>query len=101
MFPHEDSTRGNKNLVMGTSLDVQRLRLHAPNAGSPGSIPAWETGAHVPRLSIHLWQLKILQAATKTQGSLINTEIKVKYFVKKSLVILSAWSLRALCVFEE
>ena len=48
MFPHEDSTRGNKNLVMGTSLDVQRLRLHAPNAGSPGSIPAWETGAHVP-----------------------------------------------------
>ena len=73
MFPHEDSARGYKNLVMGTSLVVQRLRLHAPNAGSPGSIPGWETGSHVLRLSIHMWQLKILQAATKTQGSLINT----------------------------
>ena len=63
MFPHEDSARGYKNLVMGTSLVVQRLRLHAPNAGSPGSIPGWETGSHVLRLSIHMWQLKILQAA--------------------------------------
>ena len=28
---------------IGTSLVVQWVRLHAPNAGSPGSIPGWGT----------------------------------------------------------
>ena len=28
---------------MGTSLAVQWLRLHAPNAGGPGLIPGWGT----------------------------------------------------------
>ena len=38
---------------------VQRLRLHIPNAGGPGSIPGQGTRSHMP-------QLKILHAATKT-----------------------------------
>ena len=31
----------------GTSLVVQRVRLHAPNAGGPGWIPAWGTRSHM------------------------------------------------------
>ena len=30
----------------GTSLVAQRLRLRAPNAGAPGSIPGKETRSH-------------------------------------------------------
>ena len=46
------------NTGAGTSLVVQWLRLRAPNAGGPGSIPAQGT--------------KIPHAATKTRGSQIN-----------------------------
>ena len=41
---------------------VWRLRLCAPNAGGPGSIPGQGTRSHMP-------QLKILLATTKTQLS--------------------------------
>ena len=41
---------------------VQWLRLCAPNAGIPGSIPGQGTICHMP-------QLKILHAATKTHNS--------------------------------
>ena len=34
----------------GTSLVVQWLRRHAPNAGGSGSIPGQGTGSHVPQL---------------------------------------------------
>ena len=34
----------------GTSLVVQWLGFHAPNARGPGSIPAQETGSHVLQL---------------------------------------------------
>ena len=47
---------------------VQWLRLLAPSAGGPGSIPGQGTGSHMP-------QLKVPHAATKTQHS--------KYFLKK------------------
>ena len=47
-----------KKSKAGTSLVVQWLRLHAPNAGGPGSIPSQGTRSHMP-------QLKILLAATK------------------------------------
>ena len=33
-----------------TSLVVQWLKLHAPNAGGSGSIPGQGTGSHVPQL---------------------------------------------------
>ena len=38
----------------GTSLVVQWLRLCAPNAGDPGSIPGWGTGSHMPQLRVHM-----------------------------------------------
>ena len=42
-------------LVSGTSLVVQRLRLHAPNAGGLGSIPGQELIPHattkIPRVA--------------------------------------------------
>ena len=52
-----------------TSLVVQWLRLHAPNAGGPDSIPGQGTRPHMP-------QLKILHATMKTWCSQIN-----KYFL--------------------
>ena len=48
-----------------TSLVVQWLRLHAPNAGGPSLIPGQGTRSHV-------LQLKVLHAAAKTQHSQIN-----------------------------
>ena len=37
-----------KRISAGTSLVVQWLRLQAPNAGGPGSIPGQETRSHMP-----------------------------------------------------
>ena len=37
-----------ENTGLGTSLAVQWLRLHAPNAGGPGSMPGQGTRAHMP-----------------------------------------------------
>ena len=48
--------------VSRTSLVVLPLRVHAPNAGRPGSIPDQKTRSS-------MLQLKIPQAATKTQHS--------------------------------
>ena len=69
-----------KNQYTGTSLVVQWLRLRAPNAGGPGSIPGQGTRSQRPQLSVCMPQLKILnaatkipRAATKTQHSQINT----------------------------
>ncbi|TEA28285.1 hypothetical protein DBR06_SOUSAS3310078, partial [Sousa chinensis] len=38
--------------LLGTSLVVQQLRLHAPSAGGPGSIPGQETRSLRPQLKI-------------------------------------------------
>ena len=39
-----------KRARLGTPLVVQWLRLHAPDAGSPGSIPGQGTRPHTPQL---------------------------------------------------
>ena len=52
----------------GTSLVVQWLRLHTPNAGGLGLIPGQGTRSHVQ-------QLKILQAATK----ILHTATKIPH----------------------
>ena len=39
-----------KKLTLETSLVVQWLRLHAPNAGGMGSIPHQGTGSHMSQL---------------------------------------------------
>ena len=61
----------------GTSLVVQWLRLHAPNAGGPGSIPGQE-------IRYHTWQLSRGAAKKKTRtriGKHTHTHpVLVKYF---------------------
>ena len=37
---------------MEASLAAQWLRLHAPNAGGPGSIPGQGTRSHMPHLHV-------------------------------------------------
>ena len=37
-----------------TPLVVQWLRLHAPNAGGPGSIPGQGTRSRMPQLRAHM-----------------------------------------------
>ncbi|TEA23382.1 hypothetical protein DBR06_SOUSAS910043, partial [Sousa chinensis] len=54
--------RSLKRFTRGTSLVVQWLRLRAPSAGGPGSIPGQGTRSLMP-------QLKIRGAVTKTQHS--------------------------------
>ena len=51
--------------ALGTSL-AQWLRLHVPNAGDLGSISGRGTRSHMPQLRVHMLQLKIQSAATKT-----------------------------------
>ena len=48
----------------GIFLVVQWLRLHAPNAGGPGSTPGQGTRSQLLQL-----RLKILHATSKTQSS--------------------------------
>ena len=43
---------------LGTSLAVQWLRLHTPNAGGPGSIPVQGTRSHMPQRRSHMRQLR-------------------------------------------
>ena len=54
------------------------LRLRTPNAEDPGSILGQETQSHMPQLRVCILQLKILNAATKTQCSQINIKKKKK-----------------------
>ncbi|TEA35790.1 hypothetical protein DBR06_SOUSAS1110153, partial [Sousa chinensis] len=42
----------------GASLVVQWLRLHAPNAGGPGSIPGQGTRSCMPQLRSHMPKLR-------------------------------------------
>ncbi|TEA36264.1 hypothetical protein DBR06_SOUSAS18910032, partial [Sousa chinensis] len=42
------------------------LRLCAPNAGGPGSIPGQGTISHMPQLRVCMPQLKIPHDTTKT-----------------------------------
>ena len=74
-----------KTLCAGTSLVVQWLRLHIPNAGSLGSIPGRRTRFHMLQLSLNFGmkdptchkrkslhaRLKILSAATKIHRCVI------------------------------
>ena len=50
----------------GTSLVVQWLRLHSPNARGRDLIPGQGTRSHMVQIRSHILQLKILHATTKT-----------------------------------
>ncbi|TEA36653.1 hypothetical protein DBR06_SOUSAS310034, partial [Sousa chinensis] len=45
------------------SLVAQWLRLHAPNAGGPGSISGQGIRSHMPQLRVRMLQLKTPHAA--------------------------------------
>ena len=51
--------------MTGTSLVVQRLRCHIPNAGGPGSISGQGTRSHMLQLRDYMSQLKVPHAVTK------------------------------------
>ena len=57
---------------LGTSLVVQWLRLHAPDARGSGLIPGQGTRPHMPQRKISHVATKTPHIATKTQCSQIN-----------------------------
>ena len=50
----------DKDGKLGTSLVVQWLSLHTPNAEGLGFDPWSGNDLHVPQLRVHTWQLKVL-----------------------------------------
>ena len=66
-----------KSRLPGTSLLVWWLRLCAPNAVGPGSIPNQGTSSHMSQLRTHMPQLSISHASrnigvTEARHSQIN-----------------------------
>ena len=59
----------NEETGRGTSLVVHWLRFRAPSVVDPGCIPGQGTRSHMPQLRVHMLQLKILHAETKTWHS--------------------------------
>ena len=68
--------------IQGTSLVVQWLRFHAPNAGGPGLIPGQGTRPHIPQLRACMPQLKIPHAATKKK-KILHAVTKTQHRQKK------------------
>ena len=58
--------------IWGASLVILYIGFSTANAGGPGSIPGQGTRSHTPWLRVHVPQLKILYATTKTQHSQVN-----------------------------
>ena len=70
-----------ENLLYRTSLVVQGLRLHVPNAGDTGWITGQGTRSHIPQLRVHRLQLR-LSAAKE-----IKINIKKENNPRTSLVV--------------
>ena len=58
-----------------TSIVVQWLRLHVPNAEAWGSITGQGTRSHVLQLRVYMPQLKILQLKPSTAKDRKNTTV--------------------------
>ena len=71
-FQRKSYRTGVKNELEKASLVVQLLRLLTPNARDLGSIPSQGTRSHMVQPRVHMPQLKILSATTKTWHSQIN-----------------------------
>ena len=61
----EQEEEASQRLAPATSLVVQRLRLHVPNAGGLGSIPDQVTRSHMQQSRVHTPQLKTPHAAPR------------------------------------
>ena len=66
----------------------QWLRLCAPNAGAPSSIPSQGTRLYMPQLWVGMPQLKILHVARKTWCRKIKKKIWLAYFTLNELLTL-------------
>ena len=67
-----DGDNDDESHYGGTSLMVQWLRLHTPNAGGLGLIPGQGPRSDMPQLRVLMPQLKIPHTKIKTQYSQIN-----------------------------
>ena len=75
IFIHFSHGVAKKTQGCGTSVVVQWIRLHAPNAGALGSIPGQGTRSHVQQLRVYMPQLKILQLRPSTAKNRKNTTV--------------------------
>ena len=62
-----------KDKISGTSLQVQWLRFPAPSAGGLDLISDQRTRSYVLQLRIHMFQLKIPNAATKMEDAVCHS----------------------------
>ena len=93
-------TKHSVKTAPGTSLVVQWLRLHAPNAGGPGSTPCWKTRSHTLQPRVHMMPLKIppggrwkiSRVATKTWYSPKTTTTTQHRPVSLPSCVLLKWS---------
>ena len=63
-----------KTDTTGTSLVVQWLRLHAPNAGGLGSIPGQGTRSHMLQLGTHTTSKRSLSTMTNSRHAAMKTQ---------------------------
>ena len=80
-------SKKKKKKILGTSRVVQCLRLHAPNAGGPGSIPDQGTQSFMLQLRVCVPQLKLPHAATQAQHSQKKKKNHSGYYVGNGLCI--------------
>ena len=69
IYKTEIGSQTKKTYSGGSSLVVQWLRLHTPNAGDPGSILDQGIRSHMLQLRVLKLQLKILYATMKTEDT--------------------------------
>ena len=88
-FHQADSTNfsissSSKDLEAGTTQVVHQLRLRAPNAGGPGTIPGRETRSRMPQLRACMPQLKkkISHAAAKMK--ILHVAVKIPHAATKT-----------------
>ena len=68
---HKELDMTEQLTLLGTSLVVQWLRLCTPNAEGLDLIPSQGSRSHMPQPGIHMLQLKVPRATTKTRHSQI------------------------------
>ena len=71
-----------RKTVERTPVEVQWLRLRAPDAGAPDSIPGQGSRAHMSQLGACMLKLKLLDVTTKTCAA--RSTHRNKYLKKKN-----------------